>query len=190
MDVSTPGGPLDPSEVVRRIESLCQLPGGADPATRAYLAAGAVVDALILPALEREGRDAIRLLVDARHSSPLLDLALVVTCDRARINTFTVFPYEEIVEGVISYLCGGRSAEDDWAWDIAWGLSGLSDEEHWRLVMEVIRRCPWDDDALWMIGDGPIGQLQMQRDGTRRIDELAREDPKLARILRLVQEIP
>ena len=56
--------------------------------------------------------------------------------------------------------------------------------------MKLVSRVPLDDDMLWLIGDGPLSELQMQRGGSKRIEELAQSNEKLARILHLVREIP
>lgn len=66
----------------------------------------------------------------------------------------------------------------------------FDDDEHWDVVMALVDSVPDDDDALWRIGDLPIGELQMRPGGSKRIDERAKSHPKLARILQLVKDLP
>ena len=149
----------------------------------------AVVDRDIIAGYDRGGFNSLDELIHERTVSPYVASALVYLSHRRRFSVLRVFSEEELLQGTLAHLRSPSSFEHLWAWRAMW-FGHLSEEDHWRLVLDLIDRVPDDDDMLWQIADGPVAELEMLPHGVERLKDLARSNEKLARVLRLAQESP
>ncbi len=146
---------------------------------------------IIRPAYERSGRAVIERLIDARLSVEGVASCLYALWRWYDLNPLEFFAQDEIVEAALSYLSSGYSIQHRWGWEILWDDDEyFGDDEHLRIVLDLIDKVPDDDDQLWMIGDGPLGELEMRPGMVKRLTEIEASNPKLAKIKRLVREIP
>jgi hypothetical protein len=110
-----------------------------------------------------------------------------------------LFTDEEILGAALDYVTriyDGTATlfTGDWGWmAIGNGWGQLSDDAtHLRLVRELIRLAPDDDRVLWSIGVGPVATLlwgrSPQSQEAHALMALARDDPKVARVLALIDE--
>lgn len=142
----------------------------------------------VVPAFDRDGFEALSALTAQRMSSPWAAAALVELAGCRELSPLVFFSRDELVKGSIGYLISS-TFDDQWAW-MAVVFGNFDDEDHWDVVMALVDSVPQDDDALWRIGDLPLGELQMRPGASERIDERAKSDAKLARILQLVRDLP
>jgi hypothetical protein len=138
----------------------------------------------------------LRSLTDAR-ADPYIAAVLVALSGTSafrlepafRINE--VFADDEIVNAAAHYLAtlpDGGLEDGRWAWTAIWnGWGQLEPADHFRILSSLIDRVPWDDDILWMIGDGPLSSLASDPKWLCTIDTLGQEQPKIQRIWHLVE---
>jgi len=176
---------IDPAEVIAAILSSLETEKWDDP----QRAVEQVVDQIVIPAYDLQGRAALTKMIDEFRSSPYLAAAVVDLSSRRKIDLLSLVSSADLLNGAVAYLVKGTRFEESWAWQALW-FGHLSDEDRWRLVMELVDQIPADEDMLWLVGDGPLSELQMQPGGQRRIEELAKTNSRLAHILQLVRDIP
>src|SRR5437764_9251309 len=111
-----------------------------------------------------------------------------------RVTTFAL-PTSSLMRrsygGALSFLekfPDAGLAEGNWAWTTLWNLwEQIEPAAQARLVKHLIEEAPWDDQVLWMIGDGPLSEVANEPANLAVIegDEAIRE--KVARIRRPVE---
>jgi hypothetical protein len=111
-------------------------------------------------------------------------------------NMLAVFSEAEIARAATEHLRPFGEETTNTRGLPSWGWSALfqhdyghedhlTDEQHFRILIDVIARVPTHDRILWMIGDGPLAHALGDEDYQTRVDRLAATDPKVARILKL-----
>jgi len=147
---------------------------------------------LIEPIVSAHGRKTVLEQLVGAKCDPYIAALLVQLSgdDSFRVNE--IFSDEEIVEAALVYLLAMPNAalrDGQWAWTALWnGWDQFQPRDHYRILLELIDRAPWDDDILWMIGDGPLSHVATDAALRREIDERARDDPKVARARELSAE--
>jgi len=175
---------LDPAELTAEwLEN--QIVGAEDP----QRAIENLVDRVLVTAVDVHGPSALESLIARRTSSAMAATALVDVCARRKLPVLAVFDVEEIVAGAVTHLVVA-SVETRWSWRALTHGPFVQEEDHWKLVLEVAHRAPDDDDGLWLLGDGPVAELQMYPGGGDRLEQLAVSDQRIATILRLAMERP
>jgi hypothetical protein len=177
--MTTQGEPIDPDpELIIEIVATTK---PKDPWHGAAVAAHLV----LIPAFNDRGLDGLARVIAASARSPHIATALVEFAGLSHISPLRIFTFSELVEAAAASVMNS-SFEHEWAWHAVW-FGDFDDEEHWNIVMALIDRVPDDDDALWLVGDGPLSELEMRPGMVERLHELATSHPKLARIRHLVE---
>jgi hypothetical protein len=156
----------------------------------------AMTDALD-PLVEAEGFDAVIDALAPHHSD--VDIAealfhLFWTYDR---NMLSVFSEDEVIDAAMQRLLSfGAGAPADrrgvpgWGWSALllhqyeWG-EFLTNEQAFRILLAVVDRAPWDDQILEALGDSPLSNPRADPEYARRLDELAKTEPKIPRAIEL-----
>jgi hypothetical protein len=158
------------------------------------LGARAVIEALVVAKADPL---IAAVLVDLAGGSPSEIPGEIV--EGSAFHVDEVFTDDEILDAALEYatrIYDGTASlfTGEWGWTTLCNpWEAVSDASHLRLLRELVRRAPDDDRILWSIGASPVVQLlygyrgeQPPRDPpdeARELLELARDDPKLARIL-------
>lgn len=179
----SPNGPVEIPDAAS-VERIAIGLGFDDP----WRGLGVVVREFVDPAFDSMGFEALSELAAQKSSSPWAAAALVELAGCQELSPLVFFSADELVDGAVAYLTTS-SFDYQWAW-MAVVFGDFDDAGHWDIVMALVERVPDDNDSLWRVGDLPLGQLQMRPGASERIDELANTNPKLARILQLVRELP
>lgn len=134
-----------------------------------------------LDALAELGTDAVAGLV-------------TLQCSRHGVDALTYFSDAQLTNHAVAFLrdiVSGKGANDsfehEWAWWTVW-YGELSDEERLRLVLEIVRKSPDSDLALWMIADGPLSAVAAQPGGAERLEAIALSDVRLRETLHMLRE--
>jgi hypothetical protein len=161
-----------------------------------------VVETVLEPLIAGLGADTVLDELKRGRDDPYI-AALLVQASSAdevfgeRLRLIDVFSDDEIVNGALAYLNAVQGSttteraglrDGRWAWLAASNyLGALLPEEHYRILITLVERVPWDDWKLWMIGDGPLAIAEMDSGLMRRLKALELTDQKLARIRQLGQ---
>jgi hypothetical protein len=154
----------------------------------------------VCPLVERFGSPAVLKALESAKHDPLVAAILV---DGAGIGNFRlprsgndvlrvneVYDDEEILTAALEYLQkypGGTLRDGQWGWTTLWnGWEQLRLEDHLRLVVELIRRATDDEAVLAAIADGPVRELFVEGPPGERLLEIARKDPRIARVVELM----
>ena len=156
----------------------------------------AMTDALD-PLVEAEGLDAV---IDALapHRSDLdVAEALFHLCWTNDRNMLSVFSEDEVVDAAMQQLLTfGVSEPTDTRAVPEWGWSALllhqyeceeflTNEQAFRILIAVVDRAPWDDKILEALGDSPLRNPRADPEYGKRLDELAKTEPKITRAIEL-----
>lgn len=147
---------------------------------------------LVSAAITAYGVDATARALGALKGDPRVATVLAAISEGrdeggGHLRITDVFTDAEIVTAALSYL-EGMSEDGSWAWTVVWNLSGeLEATAHARLLARLIERFPWDDQMLWMIGDGPLSELATSPGDMARLESLETIQGKLVRIRRLLE---
>jgi hypothetical protein len=102
-----------------------------------------------------------------------------------------LFSDQEIVGSALSFLAAFPNAGLDdgrWASMALWNQWGqLEAADHLRLVEKLIEQVPWDDQTLWMIGDGPLSTLADEPVNLETMESWVTSRDKLAQIWKLLE---
>ena len=177
---------IDPDALLVRLESAAR--SRVDGNQRAAVAG--VINREYMPWYRIVGREAIQRLIERRSDSWMLATALVDLCCGLNIDVMTVFTEDELLDSAERYLKEGFPVEHDWAWTLLWGGDELSTEVRLRLTKMLAQRCVHDDDALWMIGDGPLARVESARGGLQLVERASLDSPVLRRVQQLIRELP
>jgi hypothetical protein len=143
---------------------------------------------------DSDGLDGLALLIAERRAAPGVAYGLEALSEQREIGVLEIFLSEEILEGAHRYLVARRDAppyelRDRWAWNAIW-FGRMPWERRLELTMELADLVRDNDNALWMIGDGPLSEVEDHPAGEKRLAELLPTNPTLARIRQLVEENP
>lgn len=145
-----------------------------DSAIDAYLAANPSVDSGLLRELARD--DDTTELGAATEIAAILGIRVLEFIDRdqllAAALSYATAPHDQVRPGY-------------WAWR-ALDRDTMSADELWAAVLELIDLVAGDDDALMLIGDGPLAEVESVPDYVTRIQEATRTNPGLARVREMI----
>jgi hypothetical protein len=152
-----------------------------------------VVDA-VDPLVREHGVEAIVAELATARRDPFVAAALFEAIRANGLRMGDVFSEDEITDAALEYLLAFMDvgldaglADGEWAWAALWehnpGSDGghFADEEHLQLVLKLIERVPFDDEPLFLIGDGPLSHAAGTAAQSALIRKLAESDPKVAR---------
>jgi hypothetical protein len=148
----------DLSGAVKRAEEQYEQ-NGQNP----WLGVSEVVKSRLTPVYENSGVRALGTYIDNRLATPYLSRTLVVFSSECHVGLLSIFEEREVVEAAIEYLkaIAKRSGtrKYDWAW-FALTLYHMTPIELVRITFAIIEKAPDNDGVLWMIGDGPLSELE------------------------------
>ena len=163
----------------------------------------AILGAVVYPLVAEHGAEAVLAELVTKKGDPLVASALAYAARLAGLRLTDMFSADEIVAAALDYLgtVGAPTKSSiahglrhgNWAWSALFlhhpgdSAADFDDEEHFRLVLELIERAPWDNDVLWMIGDGPLAHAAADEARFDELNELMKTNPKLALIWRLME---
>lgn len=150
------------------VQSVSRAVRNADVDKRGSVSLGGVIDDVLTPEIDRLGLDCVlKYLLEAKED-PYIAAALVEMCgvfsheDGRVLRATEIFKDEEIVGAGVAFLAtfpSGGLAEGRWAWNILWNAGGeVSPTDHARLVQRLVELAPWEDQVLWLIGEGPLSR--------------------------------
>jgi hypothetical protein len=144
---------------------------------------------VLMPAVRANGPAELEpLKAAAEDGDQVLCEALVAYAMAVKISVLDVIPERTLAAAALRAVIT-EQAEGEWAlYALTYGH--LEPEDRWRIVTRLADEAPDDDDALWLIGDGVVAGVQMDPVLNRRLDEYARSNPRMRRILHLVETIP
>jgi hypothetical protein len=157
----------------------------------------AILGAVVYPLVAEHGADVVIAELATRKNDPLVASALAYVARLVDLRLTDVFSTGEILAAALDYLVTVAASEAEssvkrglrhgnWAWSALFLNAGdLEDEEHFRLVLELVERAPRDDRVLWMIGDGPLAHAVSDEARFAELKRLMEANPKLARAWRL-----
>jgi hypothetical protein len=183
----------DLSDLSERVAKLAREPVGEG--RNRWEAVERAARELVGPAVALHGPEAVVDALVPAKSDPYVAAVLVqVSGTYGRLGGLRVselFSDEEIVSSALSFLAAFPNAglgEGDWAWMTLWNqVDQLEAEDHLRLLEKLIERVPWDDQMLWMIGDGPLSTLADEPANLKILESSAAIREKVARIWKLVE---
>jgi hypothetical protein len=194
---------IDPASIREAVRAILARMPGPESVGGAFLERKLDFDEmceLFDPLVEAHGVDPLVETLGPHKDDPDLAEAVFFVCWNYEHNMLAVFTEGEIVEVALQELLQfgeGRTTDTrgipQWGWSALWqhyydGDDHLTDEQAFRLLLELLERVPLDDKILWMIGDGPLSHARGVPEYRKRIDELARSEPKIARALELDDE--
>lgn len=151
------------------------------------------IDDVVVPAIADFGGAAVLAELKASRSDPAVATVLswLIGDESIGLPLFLatdVFSDDEIVQNALAYLQPTANREAAWAWALLLNHgNGMDVEAHARLLKRVITEMPDRDDALWLLGDGPLSSLQGTEVGKRIVEEWEREIPKVQRMRKLLE---
>jgi len=182
-------------DVSDRVAALARQP--VSPSSSEWEAIERTTREVVAPAIAAYGPDAVISALVAAKADPYVAAVLVAISgpyhppEGHDFRVTDLFSDEEIVRGALSFLekfPDAGLADGNWAWTTLWNLwEQVEPAAQARLVKHLIEEAPWDDQVLWMIGDGPLSEVANEPAHLAVIegDEAIRE--KVARIRRLVE---
>jgi hypothetical protein len=163
----------------------------------------AILGAVVYPLVAEHGADVVIAELARRKKDPLVASAVAYVAGLADLRLTEVFSTGEILAAALDYLgtVGASDAQEssvktglrhgDWAWSALFGhvpgsaAGDFEDDEHFRLVLELVERAPTDDTVLWMIGDGPLAHAVADEARFAEMKRLMEGNRKLFRTWRL-----
>lgn len=156
-----------------------------------------VADDVVTSAVSRWGREPVIEALRSSRDDPYVAMMLVNISGASPIlpppplQLGAVFLDDEIVEAAVRYLEQFPAAsirDGAWAWTALWnGWEQLREDDHARLVEELVDRAPSNDRVLRMIADGPLAVALTNEPFRERFDAARKEDPKIQRVWYLLQ---
>jgi hypothetical protein len=183
----------DLGDVPRRVAELARAPVGEGG--NRWEAVERAAREVAAPAVAVHGPEAVLSALASAKSDPYVAAVLVQLSGTygplGGLRVTELFSDEEIVGSALSFLAAFPNAgldDGDWAWMTLWNQwDQLEAEDHVRLVEKLIERVPWDDQMLWMIGDGPLSTVADEPANLEIIESSAAIRDKVARIWKLVE---
>jgi hypothetical protein len=163
----------------------------------------AVLGAVVDPLIAEHGAEAVISELEDGKDDPRVASALAYAADEADVPLTQAFTHDEILTAALEYLLtvGTPAWEESrarnclyhghWAWFALYdhhpgeGRGDFEDDEHFRLVLELVERAPLNNDVLWMIGDGPLAHAVPTEAHLANLRSLMETNEKLALTWRL-----
>jgi len=129
---------------------------------------------------DAEGSELLRSLLSSTDQDARILHAVTSFVMDNGIDPLEVFGFELIRNAALDYL-EAATFTNQWAWGLVW-FGDWNANDHLRLVKAIVDSAPDDDGALWMLGDGPISELEEREELAADLAELHRTNARWKRI--------
>lgn len=143
------------------------------------------VEQRVIPVAREDPAGLLRALAVDDAGRPVLAEALL----QLHADPLAYLSRTELMTVCLKYVTT-LDSESSWAFDLL-TFAEMGSYTRYELTLELLETIREDQtDALWLVGDGPMAEIEMVPELNRRLEAEATTNAKLALVRRLIQELP